>query len=517
MHNNDKTPTASSFQNDNTEANTAGFEVFISNFKQTIKRLFREENDINKLSINRGISPEMLNEIMLCNPLSLSIPISYGGMGGTVSQNMQLLSAASYESMALSLTLGINSALFLQPVSKYGQELAKKQVFDRFLQAQNMGGLMITEPSYGSDALNMQTSFTEKENHFHLKGTKHWAGLTGQADFWLLTARKQNEQNSLQRDIDFFISDNTIPEQNIVVEEYFENLGLYQIPYGRNIIDVKIPKHQRLIPHSTGVKMMLDLLHRSRMHFPGMGLGFIQRMLDEAILHCQNRQVGGKSLFTYDQVQQRLSQLQANFTICSALSMKGSQLADISNDLTSLGLEANIIKTVTTDLMQESAQSLLTLVGAIGYKLNHIAGRGTVDTRPFQIFEGSNDILYAQIAEWSVKTMKTNKDSDLYNFLKNHNLTKQTSHFIKDLVSFEVDLQLSQRKSVELGILLSRIVSLDLVIQLGEAGFRSDLIESAVSLLRQEISNLVNNYKYEQKTLVIEDYIEGSSWSNFIK
>jgi alkylation response protein AidB-like acyl-CoA dehydrogenase len=517
MYNNDKSATVSSVQKMANEMNTVSFEVFLTNFKKTIKRLFREENDINKLSINRGISSKMLHEIMLCNPLSLSIPTVYGGMGGSVSENMQLLSAASYESMALSLTLGINSALFLQPVSKYGQEEAKKQVFDRFLHSQNMGGLMITEPGYGSDALNMQTSFVEQENNYHLQGTKHWAGLTGQADFWLLTARKRNEQNSLQRDIDFFIADNNIPAQNIVVEEYFENLGLYQIPYGRNIIDVRIPKYQRLIPHSTGVKMMLDLLHRSRMHFPGMGLGFVKRMLDEAILHCQNRQVGGRSLFTYDQVQQRLAQLQANFTVCSALSMKGSEMADISNDLTALGLEANIIKTVTTDIMQESAQSLLTLVGAIGYKLNHIAGRGTVDTRPFQIFEGSNDILYAQIAEWLVKALKTNKESGLYNFLKDYNLTKRASLIIKDLINFEVDLQLTQRKSVELGMLLSRIVSLDLVIKLGESGFRADLIENAVAMLRQEISNLVNNYKYEQKSVVIQDYNEGSSWSNFIK
>jgi hypothetical protein len=197
--------------------------------------------------------------------------------------------------------------------------------------------------------------------------------------------------------------------------------------------------------------------------------------------------------------------------------MKGSEMADISNDLTALGLEANIIKTVTTDIMQESAQSLLTLVGAIGYKLNHIAGRGTVDTRPFQIFEGSNDILYAQIAEWLVKALKTNKESGLYNFLKDYNLTKRASLIIKDLINFEVDLQLTQRKSVELGMLLSRIVSLDLVIKLGESGFRADLIENAVAMLRQEISNLVNNYKYEQKSVVIQDYNEGSSWSNFIK
>jgi len=495
---------------------STSFETFLNEFTTTIKRLFREENDINQLSIKRGISPNMLDQIMACQPLSLSIPVQYGGRGGTVAQNMQLLSAASYESMALSLTLGINSALFMQPVAKYGQEEAKKVVFDRFLNAQNMGGLMITEPGFGSDALNMQTSFVEEPNHYHLKGTKHWAGLTGQADYWLLTARRQVENDKLQRDIDFFICDNTAHDQKIVVDEYFENLGLYQIPYGRNLLDVKIPKVQRLIPHSTGVKMMIDLLHRSRMHFPGMGLGFVKRMLDEAITHCQQRLVGGKSLFAYDQVQQRLARLQANYTICSALSMKGSEMADIRNDLTALGLEANIIKTVTTDLMQESAQSLLTLVGAIGYKLNHIAGRGTVDTRPFQIFEGSNDILYNQISESLTKLMKTAKESNLYQFLKTFNLTELAAKHLKDLLNFNIDLQITQRKSVELGKLLSRIVSMDLVIKLGNSGFRSDLVDGAVSILKQEISGLINDYSFVQTTLVVENYEEGGTWNTFI-
>lgn len=492
------------------------FESFLNEFKTTIKRLFREENDINQLSIKRGITPDMLGQIMNCNPLSLSIPVEFGGRGGTVAENMQMLSAASYESMALSLTLGINSALFMQPVAKYGQLDAKKEVFERFLNAQNMGGLMITEPGYGSDALNMQTSFVEEKDHYHLRGTKHWAGLTGQADYWLLTARKLADNGNLQRDIDFFICDNTAHNQKIVVDEYFENLGLYQIPYGRNLLDVKIPKTQKLIPHSTGVKMMLDLLHRSRMHFPGMGLGFVKRMLDEAIAHCQQRLVGGKSLFAYDQVQQRLARLQADFTICSALSMKGSEMADIKNDLTALGLEANIIKTVTTDLMQESAQSLLTLVGAIGYKLNHIAGRGTVDTRPFQIFEGSNDILYNQISESLIKLMKTAKETNLYRFLSQFNLTEMAAEHLKKLLSFDVDTQIAQRKSVELGKLMSRIVSMDLVIKLGNSGFRSDLIDGAISMLKQEISNLINDYSFVQQTLVVDNYEEGGAWNKFI-
>ena len=38
--------------------------------------------------------------------------------------------------------------------------------------------------------------------------------------------------------------------------------------------------------------MMLDLLHSSRMQFPGMGMGFIKRMLDEALTHCSQRLLG---------------------------------------------------------------------------------------------------------------------------------------------------------------------------------------------------------------------------------
>ena len=146
----------------------------------------------------------------------------------------------------------------------------------------------------GSDALNMQTSFTEKNGNYHIKGKKHWAGLTGWADFWLLTARQKTPSGDLKRDIDFFVADMNAPGQQIKVEEFFDNLGLYMIPYGRNHIDVSVPGIHKLQPHTTGVKMMLDLLHRSRMQFPGLGMGFIQRMLDEAITHCKQRFVGGE-------------------------------------------------------------------------------------------------------------------------------------------------------------------------------------------------------------------------------
>ena len=506
-------------ENKTTELNVQNvpFGEFLNNLKARMKLVFHVRADIDQMAVKRGMPPFVMREIMDLNPLSVGIPSEYGGRGCKMNECIALLAAASYESLALSLTLGINSALFLQPVAKYAQEEAKSPVFERFLKHQNMGGLMITEPDYGSDALNMQTSFSEKNGKYHLQGTKHWAGLTGWAEFWLLTAREQSQSGDLKRDIDFFICDVNSPGQNIVVEEFYENLGLYQIPYGRNKLDVEIPKMQRLVPKTTGVKMMLDLLHRSRMQFPGMAMGFIQRLLDESIAHTKNRLIGGKPLLTYDQVQQRLGRLQASYTICSAMCANSSEKAGIENDLFLHGFEANSVKSVITDLMQEAAQSATQLIGAQAYKLNHIAGRSITDSRPFQIFEGSNDILYAQISENLVKMMKKVKESNLFQFLKEFDLTSKSAASMKDMLDFDLNLDLPQRKMVELGQILGRIVSFEMVINLGEKGYRSDLIVNGLVFLKQEITSLFQHFNFKNNALVVEDYQEESNWTNFIR
>jgi alkylation response protein AidB-like acyl-CoA dehydrogenase len=493
------------------------FDLFLDQLKARMKNVFHVRADVNQLAVKRGMPPFVMREIMSINPLAVGIPVAYGGRGARMEENIALLATASYESLALSLTFGINSALFLQPVAKYALDEAKAPVFERFLKHQNMGGLMITEPGFGSDALNMRSWYTEQDNGYHLKGTKHWAGLTGWADFWLLTARERSSSGDLKRDIDFFICDVNSPGQQIVVEEFYENLGLYQIPYGRNRLDVEIPKIQKLVPETTGVKMMLDLLHRSRMQFPGMAMGFVHRLLDESIAHSHSRPIGGKSLFTYDQVQQRLAKLQASYTICSAMCVNSSEKAGIENDLSSHGLEANSVKSVVTDLMQEAAQSATQLVGAQAYKLDHIAGRSITDSRPFQIFEGSNDILYAQISESLVKLMKKAKEGNLFQFLKNFNLTEKSASFLKDKLDFELNMNLPQRKLVELGLVIGRIVSHEMVINLGEKGFRSDLINNGLTMLNQEIDSLMSSFRHQNQTMVVEDYQDDSSWLSFVK
>lgn len=491
------------------------YSDFLSDYKRTLKSVFYERDDIEQFTQKRGFPALVLRDIMAHAPLSVAIQEQYGGRGAKVKECLGLLAASSYESLPLSLTFGINIALFLEPVGKYGSESIKQGIFDRFLTKQNMGGLMITEPDFGSDALSMQTSNTKVGDNYHIEGIKHWQGLTGIADYWLMTSRSKKESGDLGRDIDFFVVDEQQPDQRIIVEELYNNIGLYPIPYGRNKVDVIVPEENKLIPESTGLKLMIDLLHRSRLQFPGMGMGFIQRLLDESIKHCNHRIVGGKPLIEMDQIKHAISRIQSAFTVCSAMCWKSSTFSGIDNNVASNAVEANSMKAYITDLMQESSHIFTQLSGAKGYRAESLGARGIVDSRPFQIFEGSNEMLYSQIAEMVAKLMMRKKIPNLFEFLSQYELTSLVADRFKSLINFTIDGKLPQRKLVDLGRVISRIVTASFVEEMSHTGFRSDLVADCFETLRHEVATYVSSYSFDIGVSPIEGYQEGGSWLAF--
>lgn len=492
------------------------YSDFLEQFRARLYDLFNNESNINELSISRGLPDSVWKGILEMSPLSVSIPEYFGGRGTNVKECLGILSAASYESLPLSLTFGINIALFLEPISKYGNEAIQGKIFKRFLENQAMGGLMITEPDFGSDALNMRTEYSLVGDEYKIKGQKHWQGLTGLADFWIVAARKKLTDNNLSRDVEFFVTDNSIPEQKIQVENYFNNLGLYMIPYGLNTIDISVPENQKLEQKTTGIKMMLDILHRSRMQFPGMGMGFIQRMLDEAISHCTQRKVAGQMLSELDSVRYQLSRIQSSYTLCSGMCARSASISGIEFDLSGQSLEANSMKALVTDLMQEAAQICVQLSGSSGYKIDHIAGRGIVDSRPFQIFEGSNEMLYTQIAEIITKQMKKIKEPSIYEFLKNAEYCKDIVSQFKPILDFNITTGLAQRQLVVLGKVLARFICLQYAANMVSKGYRQDLYDNCAKHVEMDVKKLLSDFCEYNNAEPIIHYQEQSSWSQFI-
>lgn len=492
------------------------YPEYLKKYEKVLKEVFEKKFGGDEFAIKRSLTPEELNKIMSAKPLAVAIPEEYGGGGVKVKECLGVLSAASYESIALSLMFGINIALFLEPVAKYANDSVKGDIFKNFLEKQNMGGLMITEPDFGSDALSMQTWNERIGDSYKVNGVKHWQGLTGMADYWLITSRAKGPGGDLSRDIDFFISDSSKEEQQIVVKQLYNNLGLELIPYGRNIVDILVPEQQKLIPETSGLKMMLDILHRSRLQFPGMAMGFIKRMMDEAIRQCNNRIVGGKKLIELDMVKYQIAQIQSAFTVVSSMCFRSSSVSGIENDLSGEGIEANSMKAYVTDLMQESSQTFTQLSGANGYRMNNVGGRGIMDSRAFQIFEGSNEMLYTQIGEMVTKLMKRKKELNIFNFLKEYDLTEKACSFFKKDIDFTLMAGISQRKMIDLGKVFSRIIASNFVLEMGEKGFRNDLVTNCINTIKVDVAMLISSFHTENLVTPIDEYQEKSWWYDFV-
>ena len=488
------------------------FHLYTEMFQNLLRDLIEDAETIETTNHIQGLPRPQLNRILEMNPLSVFIPEEYGGEGDIPSQCLSILESAAYESIAVALMLGINGSLFLEPVSKYGTPEIKRKVFVRFLKDKAIGGLMITEPDFGTDALSMQSRYQKTQAGYKIQGEKHWGGLTGLADFWLVTARKQKSETVLARDVDLFVCEMDQPEQQIVVEEYYQKLGLFLIPYGLNKIDITVPEESRLIPSSSGLKLMMDLLHRSRLRLSGIGLGFIKRMMDEAISHCRKRVVSGKTLVDYDQVQWRLAQLQAWFTISSALCRYAAEISDVKSDLSGFGFQANASKAVVTDMMQDAAQSLVQLLGAKAFRRDHIAGRAMVDSRPFQIFEGSNDVMYSQIADVTTREMKRVKELNLFRFFAGYPFTSKAADHFKEFIDMRLASDSSQRTRIRLGKISAWLTAAEQVINLEEAGFRHDLAINAIQVIKETVAELASGLSPATSPLIIGDYQEGGDW-----
>ncbi|MFV0534763.1 MAG: acyl-CoA dehydrogenase family protein [Cumulibacter sp.] len=492
-------------------------DAYLANLEETAKRVFSGRIDADVMGSNRGMPPFVLRDIVAARPLAAFLPGRVGGYGDSPLAIQGMLDVMSYQSMSLGLMMGINGALFIQPVSKYADREVGDRILTKMAGGHAMGGLMITEPEFGTDALSMQTAWRATDDGYAIRGTKHWAGLTGWADYWLVMARQQNDKGSLSQGIDLFICEQDHPEQRIEVIERYQNLGLFMLPYGKNKVDVHVPADHRLNGGRGGVRMMLDVLHRSRMQFSGMAIGFVRRMADEAVAHVRNRVVSGATLIEYDQVQARVARIQGQLALISALSLYAAEHASATKDLSREAIAANSTKALCADYMHSSSQSLLQLVGAKGYATDHIAGRSVVDARPFEIFEGPNDVLYTQIGAKIVETLRKKKTNDLGGWLRGEYAAGADIAKLGSELDITIGERPAQRRIVDLGVIVSRLHALNALCELAGRGFPPEHVAAAAGTAAEEIRARLDALRHDTALTPADDLLQRAPWLSYVQ
>src|SRR5690625_2218630 len=166
--------------------------------------------------------------------------------------------------------------------------------------------------------------------------------------------------------------------------------------------------------------------------------------------------------------------------------------------------------------MNEAASICAQLSAASGFKAEHDACRGILDSRIFQIFEGANEMLYTQISDFLEKQMKRQKENNLFEFLSNSNYCNLVVKRFKKLLYFSIPFGMVQRQKVTLGEIIARLIGLQYVFSIVEKGYREDLYENCVKHIKMDIKELLSNLHEFNDAKPILNYNEKSDWRMFI-
>jgi alkylation response protein AidB-like acyl-CoA dehydrogenase len=435
-----------------------------------------------------------LGDFLKQGPIQNFIPEEFGGSFSTSTSCMQLLDTVSYHSLPLGLTVGITGSLFIRPMARLASKELCASVFPHFLNnSTELGGMMITEPTGGTDIFGLNTTLEVSNGKAVINGKKCWGGLTGRAEHWLVAARIKKGDQLTRRVAMLYVP---LASEGIAVEDYFDALGLQPISYGRTAYThVSVPESNIVTPPGgSALRGILDTLFRSRMGVSAITAGQCRRLVDEATDRAGSRLSFGKPISDYDQVQYRLAGLRGWQQINQSLWHFTGYWSDLHDDVSGDHVLANAAKVISTDGLSAAADSTVQLFAAAAYKRNHVAGRAFTDARPFRIFEGSNDVLLENITDILISRHDQMDFSAVGIELERYGL--KCSSNIPDSVksALKAEEGISQRKKVVCGELISWILVQSILER--ESAETGNPVEDGLRLAQRHMASLAAQLPY---------------------
>ena len=383
---------------------------FLNNIKKAFNDIFSQEN-IDKINLMNYL-PE--DKWLYIKKHGLLLPFLTEKLGGRKTNQFEIqevLRIAGNYGVPVTLRTGIEGALVLQPLTEFGNSEQIVKGLELIFKGEG-GGLAITEPETSGSAIakEMQSYYEYiDENTIHLKSSKYWQG-NSQSDF-LLVAAKEKKDGRLSKTISLIF----VPKEYIKYD-VLKSEGLKAVRYAVNKIDASIPS-KYLIKLSdskaNSLREFQNIFIRSRLQLIGMTHGIMEYILKNIKKYSKNEIKFVEREIKEIEKRYEASKIMYDYT-CNNISPDKS----VSDKL----MEANIIKSLSTDYTYEAARTAQKLLGAKGFESGHPMSNIAIDFRPFTIFEGPNDMLYADIydqfskatAEEKKMGIRINKDLTLY-------------------------------------------------------------------------------------------------------
>src|SRR6266851_2139186 len=332
--------------------------------------------------------------------LAALIPEEYGGSG--------LTTAAAAAIMEEIHAAGCNGAACHAQMYTMGTLLRHGSAAQkaRWLPAIASGELRlqafgVTEPTSGSDTLNLRTTAVREGDHYIINGQKIWTSRAEHSDLLLLLARTTPREQAQRRTeglsvflVDMRLAQGTGSGTGISINPIrtMMNHATTELFFD----DLRVPAENLIGEEGQGFRYILSGMNAERILIAGECIGDAKWFIEKAAAYAKQRVVFGRPIGQNQGVQFPIARAYAQMRAAELMVGAAAALYEAGREC---GAEANMAKLLAADASWAAADMCLQTHGGFGFAEEFDVERKFRETRLYQTAPISTNLILSYLAE----------------------------------------------------------------------------------------------------------------------
>ena len=255
----------------------------------------------------------------------------------------------------------------------------------------------VTEPTSGSDTLNLRTTAVREGDHYIVNGQKIWTSRAEHSDLLLLIARTTPREAAKTRTdgLSVFLVDMRLAQGtgiSINPIRTMMNHATTELFFD----DLRVPAENLVGEEGQGFRYILSGMNAERILIAAECIGDAKWFIAKATGYAKERIVFGRPIGQNQGVQFPIARAYAQMRAAELMVRTAASLYDTGRDC---GAEANMAKLLAADASWAAADMCLQTHGGFGFAEEFDVERKFRETRLYQTAPISTNLILSYLAE----------------------------------------------------------------------------------------------------------------------
>lgn len=319
--------------------------------------------------------------------LCMSIPVEYGGGGGTFAHEAVLLEEQARIADS-SWGAGLHSGIVAHYILQYAREELKQKWLPLMASGDLIGAIAMTEPGTGSDLQGVKTRAIADGDEYVISGSKTFITNGQQADLVVVVAKTDLTQGASGISLIVVEADNPGFRRGRVLSK----IGQKGQDTSELFFDgVRVPKSHLLgDEEGQGFIQLMTQLPQERLIVAVGAVAAMELAVQQTIKYTREREAFGRPIFGFQNTKFTLAEAATETRIarvfldhCMCLHLQGEL------DVPTVAMA----KWWTTERAMNVLDECMQLHGGYGYMTEYTIARLWVDQRVQKIYAGTNEVM----------------------------------------------------------------------------------------------------------------------------